>query len=116
MRAVLTVAVRVPVLLPPAAAGVGLLAFLERKNGTACSFRWFIVLKALFADLLWEKNTADKSKRTGWKWPVLATAVQLPPTSHVSIFVLRGDRESKLWRLGEGNCEDPDLRNEWESN
>jgi hypothetical protein len=25
---------------------------------TACSFRWFIVLKALFAGLLWEKNTA----------------------------------------------------------
>jgi hypothetical protein len=24
----------------------------------ACSFRWFIVLKALFAGLLWEKNTA----------------------------------------------------------
>jgi hypothetical protein len=28
------------------------------KNQTPCSFRWFIVLKVLFAGLLWEKNTA----------------------------------------------------------
>jgi hypothetical protein len=28
------------------------------QSQTACSFRWFIVLKALFAGLLWEKNTA----------------------------------------------------------
>jgi hypothetical protein len=29
-----------------------------REKHSACSFRWFIVLKALFAGLLREKNTA----------------------------------------------------------
>jgi hypothetical protein len=30
----------------------------KQNTYAACSFRWFIVLKALFAGLLWEKNTA----------------------------------------------------------
>jgi hypothetical protein len=29
------------------------------QRQTACSFRWFIVLKVLFAGLLGEKNTAE---------------------------------------------------------
>jgi hypothetical protein len=32
--------------------------YSQIKEHIACSFRWFIMLKALFAGLLWEKNTA----------------------------------------------------------
>jgi hypothetical protein len=77
------------------------LIFLLFFYPPACSFRWFIMLKALFAGLLWEKTLLD-GRRLCWEvqtnrahistWPQatghMGTQLELALTKNFCLFII----------------------------